>query len=395
MGIASAGKFYSPRLKRRQKCRLSCLRPLEDSVNFLIMTTTIPLFSDENTQKALASFLKRINSLSVGSDFESERNGHIALIVENMSTAGEHWDNACQINIKWIGRQFVSELKESPSKMSRERLDDIFSMCFRFLFELYLSIPQELSYEFERARQFGIGRMEEFEGNARAQIEYAIKQLPIAIFKQIATSDEIISIKDLGETSRAAKDVVEKFQADLDEREKRVENFRAKLSEYEVAFNFVGLAQGFEKLALSKRSEISSIKLWMVILGIGLLIPLLVEIILIDTHLLVGDLLLPRFLMIALPSLSVVIIMIYYFRVLLHNYRSAKSQLLQIDLRRTLCEFIQSYAEYSAEIKTKDKEALSKFESVIFSGIVSVDEQLPSTYDGLDQLGKLIGSLKK
>lgn len=362
---------------------------------FLNMPTTIALFSDENTQKALASFLKRVNSLSSDDDFESERNGYIALIIGNMSAAGEYWDNACQINIKWIGRQFVSELKESPLKMSRERLDDIFSMCFRFLSELYLSIPEDLSYEYERARQFGINRAEEFDGNARAQIEYAIKQLPVAIFKQIATSDEIISIKDLANTSRAAKAAVEKFQTDLDEREKRVENFRAKLSEYEVAFNFVGLAQGFEKLALSKRSEISSLKFWMVILGIGLLIPLLVEIMMIDTHLSTGDLLLPKFLLIALPTLSIVIIMIYYFRVLLHNYRSAKSQLLQIDLRRTLCEFIQSYAEYSAEIKAKDKVALSKFENVIFSGIVSVDEQLPSTYDGLDQLGKLIGSLKK
>lgn len=95
------------------------------------------------------------------------------------------------------------------------------------------------------------------------------------------------------------------------------------------------------------------------------------------------------------PSASIVVISIYYFRVLLFNYRSAKSQLLQIDLRKTLCQFIQSYSEYSSEIKAKDKDALARFESVIFSGIVSTEENMPSTYDGIDQISKLIATLKK
>lgn len=36
--------------------------------------------------------------------------------------------------------------------------------------------------------------------------------------------------------------------------------------------------------------------------------------------------------------------------------RSVQSQLLQLDLRMTLCRFIQSYAEYAAELKAKHPE---------------------------------------
>ena len=94
------------------------------------------------------------------------------------------------------------------------------------------------------------------------------------------------------------------------------------------------------------------------------------------------------------PTLSLVAISVYYFRVLLFNYKSVKSQLLQIDLRKTLCRFIQHYSDYSSGIKKQDSESLAKFENIIFSGIVSDEGSLPSSYDGIDQIGKLIKSVK-
>lgn len=67
---------------------------------------------------------------------------------------------------------------------------------------------------------------------------------------------------------------------------------------------------------------------------------------------------------------------------------------MQIELRQTLCQFIQSYAGYSSEIKKQDAGALEKFESIIFSGVLSDPEKLPSTYDGMGQIGNLIKSIK-
>ena len=36
----------------------------------------------------------------------------------------------------------------------------------------------------------------------------------------------------------------------------------------------------------------------------------------------------------------------------------------------------------------------TKFENLIFSGIISDAENLPSTFDGMDQIGKLLSTLK-
>lgn len=79
----------------------------------------------------------------------------------------------------------------------------------------------------------------------------------------------------------------------------------------------------------------------------------------------------------------------------LFHYRTVQTQIMQLDLRLSLCQFIQSYAEYAKEIKTNDKDALDKFENLIFSSILSSDEKIPSTFDGLEQLNSLIKQFKQ
>ncbi len=67
---------------------------------------------------------------------------------------------------------------------------------------------------------------------------------------------------------------------------------------------------------------------------------------------------------------------------------------MQINLRKTLCRFIQNYTDYVQDVTDKESSSLAKFENIVFSGIVSDDGSLPSTYDGLDQIGKFIKSMK-
>jgi hypothetical protein len=80
---------------------------------------------------------------------------------------------------------------------------------------------------------------------------------------------------------------------------------------------------------------------------------------------------------------------------MLFNYKSTKAQLLQIDLRRSLCKFVQSYAEYSGKMKKDNNASLEKFETLIFSGIVSGEDKFPSTFDGIEQIGSLVNAIKK
>ena len=95
-----------------------------------------------------------------------------------------------------------------------------------------------------------------------------------------------------------------------------------------------------------------------------------------------------------LPVLGLEFVFIYFFRVVLNHYNSIQTQIMQIELRQSLCQFIQSYAKYAKEIKEKDGASLEKFENLIFSSILSTPDKVPSTFDGIEQLSNLIKNIK-
>jgi hypothetical protein len=94
------------------------------------------------------------------------------------------------------------------------------------------------------------------------------------------------------------------------------------------------------------------------------------------------------------PLLTLELILLYFFRVILSNYRGLQTQLLQLDLRVSLCQFIQNYSEYAAKIKKTDAAALERFESIVFSAVTSNAETMPTTFDGVEQLSKLVSSFR-
>ena len=96
----------------------------------------------------------------------------------------------------------------------------------------------------------------------------------------------------------------------------------------------------------------------------------------------------------AIPSITLEVILVYFFRVVLAQYRSIKAQLLQLELRAALCQFIEKYAEFAAKTTEAKAPISEKFESLIFSGILANEDQIPSTFDGVEQFAKLIDALK-
>ena len=335
-----------------------------------------------------------MDAVQTDDDFEMARNGHIQTIIHSMSSVPDQWDELCEINIAWIGDSFISRVSDETEELTKEKIDDIFSMCFRFLFELYLSMKNDLAMEFERARKFAFDNIELFEENAKEQIEYAIRDMPINIFKSIANSESIQSIKNFNEISNLADAKRVDWEKELSDRESRVNSLKEALSTYESGFNFVGLFDGFNELSKEKKIEKENHLFWLKVLGFLVIAPLIAEMVVLYRNLDDLDKVKDVLMLSIIPTVSLVVIFIYYFRVVLFNYKSVKSQLLQIELRKTLCRFIQHYSEYSSGIKEKDEVALEKFENIIFSGIVSDDERLPTTFDGVEQLGKLIKSVK-
>ncbi|WAJ71871.1 hypothetical protein [Catenovulum adriaticum] len=352
------------------------------------------LINTNQSKTVLARFRAKVDGLVPGTDFEKQRNSLIRLVVNSMENSPEQWDEMCQINIEWIGDSFISRLSDEEQELSKERLDDICSMCFRFLFELYLSMKNDLSMEFEAARRFVFNNVDSFEASAREQIEYAIREMPISIFKVISNSEAITSIKDFNSVSSKAEQLKADWESEISEKEGRANTLKKSLEKYENGFNFVGLYQGFDDLSKEKVKEKDNLLFWLRILSVMIVLPILAELVFVYWNIKDIAAVKEGIIVSIFPTISLVAISIYYFRVLLFNFKSVKSQLLQIDLRKTLCRFIQNYSDYSSEIKKQDADSLSKFENIIFSGIVADDGKLPSTYDGVEQLGKLIKSAK-
>lgn len=358
------------------------------------MEEKIKFFSSEQRTKILHKFKGRLDSISTEDEFEIARNSHIQTIIQSMANKPEQWDNCCEININWIGDSFIGSLSNQSEELTKNKLDDIFSMCFRFLFELYLSIKNDLTPEFERARKFAFQDIEKFEQNAREHIEYAIRDMPINIFKAIANSESIQSIKNFNEISQLADSKREEWGKDLKARESRVEILKSELETYESGFNFVGLFQGFDEMSTEKDTEKNGLLFWLRVFGFLIVAPMAIELIVLYNHIESIDKIKNILALSLIPTVTLTAVFIYFFRVLLYNYKSVKSQLLQIELRKTLCRFIQHYSKYSSKLKEQDKDSLTKFENIIFAGIVSDDEKLPSTYDGIAQLGSLVKSIK-
>jgi len=350
-------------------------------------------FNTQHAKSILGKFVSRLDGISTENDFAAQRNSLIHLVINSMENSPDQWDEQCQINIGWIGDHFISRLS-SNEELDKSRLDDICANCFRFLFELYLSMKNELSMEFSAAKKFVLSNLDSFESMAREQIEFTLREMPISIFKQITNSEDISSIKEFNSVSKSAKKLKEDWNKEIQEKENKVNKLKESLDKYENGFNFVGLFQGFDDLSKEKVKEKDNILFWLKFLSILIVMPILAELIFVYSNIKEIASMKEGLIASLLPTLSLVAISIYYFRVLLFNYKSVKSQLLQIDLRKTLCRFIQHYSDYSSDIKKQDSESLAKFENIIFSGIVSEEGSLPSSYDGIDQIGKLIKSVK-
>ena len=303
----------------------------------------------------------------------------------------------CQINIGWMGEKFIEKLatiNNETIENNNNILNEIFSMCFRFLLELYLSNRGEQSPELHRARKFAFDNIDNFDETIKNQIWHSINEMPINILKSLFDNNLIKSIRDLQNTTENVNKLKTQWDKEINEKEERVNALRNDIEKYESAFNFVGLHQGFDDLSKIKKEEIERLSFWLRLIGGAILLPIIVELIILYTNMKnIGEI--KDFLLLSIvPTISLMAISIYYFKIILFNYKSVKSQILQIELRKTLCRFIQSYTKYSSEINAKSPDSLSKFENIIFSSIVSDDEKLPSAYDGIDQISKLIMSAK-
>lgn len=174
-----------------------------------------------------------------------------------------------------------------------------------------------------------------------------------------------------------------------------IKKIQLSLQEQKSEYNFVGLSNGFRTLRKQKKKELN----WQngAYYGLMTIIVLLIisKSVWSANYLISNNFDSPIFIIITISTVLFLFILLYFFRISLVNIRSIKSQILQIDLRLTLCQFIHNYDSDTKELREGMKESFERFESVIFAPIVATEDQMPSTFDGLEQLTGLLSSFNR
>ena len=336
------------------------------------------------------------------------------IILEEISQSDDCWLSICPFNYHYIGESFEKRLNFLENNWDSEILDDIFLMSIRFLREAELTMKRQYKQKlwnddntYERIWDwFKSLTNDDIPSNKRSQLNYIQNDYSLMLlndylgnksFQAFLNYEE--NIKKIEQHSIVLKETSDNIQKSADEKLEKVEQLSDTLENLKQGFNFVALSDGFSRMLNEKKAS----KKWM--LSLLFLIAVIISVIPVfkmipacemipickifsdgDTNL--------TWQQIAI-SAGLELVLIYFFRVVLFHYRTVQTQIMQLDLRLSLCQFIQSYAEYAKEIKTNDKDALDKFENLIFSSILSSDEKIPSTFDGLEQLNSLIKQFKQ
>ena len=313
-----------------------------------------------------------------------------------ISKASE-FDEFCVSNIEWIGANFFAEIANYfglPSERREASLRSIFTSAYRFVCELEFANPVAPNFQIRSVMAYVQAHLDDFSGVDRQQLIFAAFTMPAQVAKRLINHPSIGDFRKFADTVESSRKLREDWDADIKRREDRLHALDQNLNKIESAYNFVGLVSGFQGLRRSKEDERKFALNWLAVISVLMVaIPVaqigfvVSKLGIIDSYKLALTYMLPT-------VVAVELVVLYFFRVVLGHFRSVKAQLLQLDLRIALCQFIESYAEYAARAKAQDPSALAKFEALVFSGLPNDENGIPSTFDGADQLANLFRSFR-
>ncbi|HFZ2326148.1 TPA: hypothetical protein ACIJ1W_005414 [Klebsiella pneumoniae] len=246
-----------------------------------------------------------------------------------------------------------------------------------------------------------------------AQFLWIERSMPAALIKSILSSEEFVTLRKMANDvsgyeekftnqielgTQKAQEQIEKASDNLkalinraEISQKDISTYVDKLNEYKSEYNFVLLSKAFSNLLHTKQDEYQKnhhsvifFSVLLVLIPTGALINHIFELYKVEFNL--------SALAYYLPILSLELLMFYFMRLYYIEGKAIKAQLLQIEQRLSLCEFIHDYVETKSK-SGSEKESWSLFEKLIFSPIQVSSENIPSLLDGASSIAELAGKV--
>lgn len=304
------------------------------------------------------------------------------------------FDKSCQFNVEWIGEETLHRLGDLGPATDSDDMEMVQALIYRFVCEFDLSVKDRLALEFELFIKRVRANLSQYKDEPRSQVEYARQDMAVGIVKSIVNADEFGNFRNIPSYTAQVENKIKNWDETLRATQDKATQLGAVLERHTQAFNFLGLHEGFSDLAKDIKKELKAAQIGMGVFGVLVLGPALTELFLVLSNTIdPSKIAISALIAVGLATVATTLLLLYFFRIALRKADACRAQLIQVRLRMSLCRFIQSYADYSSEFKSKNEGALAKFENLIFSGIVSSDEKLPSSFDGIEQLASLAKSV--
>lgn len=216
-----------------------------------------------------------------------------------------------------------------------------------------------------------------------------------------------IKIEKLNNVSRNVKDFEEKFEVfqklhdeekvqhkeigelfkNLTSEKTNIENLLQELKGNKHQLNIERLDRGFIDLLDKKEKQKTNIFRLLTLFGTFIfIVPFLVIASMISGYK-VGLTLIG-------PVITIEVFLVYYFRIILHNYNSIDEQILQLENKSALLKFISHYIGYKKD-NAVENDDISKFEDIIFSKISPNMKTIPTSPDVISLVEKVAKIIKK
>lgn len=355
------------------------------------------IFSKKDTKDKIKKAIEAIENFRTSDELLERVASNTRLCLEFMLENHEYMNSNCKNNINWIGDNFEHYLERLGTKSIFEYdeeeniLYEVFTCCARFFFEIRVSTANPLPSRVIQLTDFISNNIEKFPKEAKNSLVYSQQMMSIDIIKQLLTTSGLDNILEFKSAVHNSIELKRNWDKEIKEKEDNLSRLSGIAEGLTSRFNFVGLHEGFRALHEEKTLELKINKRNVALLGSIAIAPIAIQICIIFMSKATSAQ--PNIHLISL-SLGLEILLFYFFRIALQDLKETKNQIVDIKVRMTLCQFIQSYSDYSSEIKKKNKEALERFEKIIFSKLHGDPSKIPSTIDGVDQITDLVKQIK-
>ncbi|HBT3668346.1 TPA: hypothetical protein MBH79_004373 [Klebsiella pneumoniae] len=213
----------------------------------------------------------------------------------------------------------------------------------------------------------------------------------VGLFEEKITTEIKRGFSDVNKEADALKNNIEGLIKSAGATVQSLAEYDEKLKQYKSEYNFVLLSKAFSNLLKTKKAEyvtnhrsVIIFSSWLIATPLFALLNHIYNFFPVEFNL--------NSLFYYLPILSLELLFFYFVRLYYIEGKAIKAQLLQIEQRLSLCEFIHDYVE-TKNNSGAEKESWSLFEKLIFSPIQVSSENIPSLLDGASSIAELAGKV--